>query len=85
MNEINASQANFKTPQSFKFDKSENDSQKSSDAKRFMSRRLGGHIDPTTISAFKYGTSDYDDDLSQAILKNTRHLVDKNKVALSVT
>jgi hypothetical protein len=50
-----------------------------------MSRRLGGHIDPTTISAFKYGTSDYDDDLSQAILKNTRHLVDKNKVALSVT
>jgi hypothetical protein len=50
-----------------------------------MSRRLGGHIDPTTISSFKYGSTEYDKDLSSAILKNTRHLVDKNKVALSVT
>ena len=57
---MNASQSNFKTPSSFKLDKSESDSQKSNDAKRFMSRRLGGHIDPTTISGFKYGTTEYD-------------------------
>lgn len=50
-----------------------------------MSRRLGDNIDPTKISAFKYGTSEYDQDMSSAILKNTRHLVDKNKLALSVT
>jgi hypothetical protein len=74
------------TPQSFKLEKCDgSESQKSIDAKRFMSRRLGGHIDPTTISAFKYGSTEYDQDLSSAILKNTKHLVDTNKVALSVT
>jgi hypothetical protein len=50
-----------------------------------MSRRLGGNIDPTRVSAFKYGTQEYDEDLHKEILKNTRHLVDKNKLALSVT
>ena len=42
-------------------------------------------MDPTRISSFKYGSSEFDQDLHKEILKNTRHMVDTNKVQLSVT
>lgn len=71
------------TPQQAKLEFADQESQ--SEPKRFMSRRLGGNIDPTKISQFKYGCSEYDQDLHQAIMQNTRLIVDKNKMSLSVT
>ena len=50
-----------------------------------MSRRLGSNLDPTRISSFKFGSTEFDEDLHKEILKNTRHMVDTNKVQLSVT
>jgi hypothetical protein len=54
------------TPQQAKLEFADQESQ--SEQKRFMSRRLGGNIDPTKISQFKYGCSEYDQDLHQAIM-----------------
>jgi hypothetical protein len=61
MADMNASQSTFMTPQQAKFELADQESQ--SEPKRFMSRRLGGNIDPTKISQFKYGCSEYDQDL----------------------
>jgi hypothetical protein len=47
------------TPQSFKVDISDFDSQQT-EPKRFMNRRLGGHLNPSTISSFKLGTNEFE-------------------------
>jgi hypothetical protein len=65
------------TPQAFKYDNLDSEQ---SEAKRFLSRRLGPNIDPTKVSAFKFGDPEFDLDVKQAILKNTRSTVDKHKV-----
>jgi hypothetical protein len=55
-----------------------------SDGKPFMHKRLGPNFDPTVISAFPYGSPQFNEDLEHNINQNNKARASKLKVENSV-